>query len=335
MASIRFPESLPEFQRFFPDEEHCSEYLEDMRWPNGFVCPYCGHAGEPYRIATRLGVLECRSCRRQVSLTADTVMHRSRTPLCTWFWGAYLVSSLTPGLSAVQFQRQLGLSRYETAFQMLHKLRAGMVRPDRDRIGGEWPVEVDETLIGGRTRGEGRGTHHKVVVAGAVEVRQGKSGEKLAHDQRRPRKGKSYAGRLRIHVVANRGKRALEGFVEQSVEPGSQVLTDACNGYNDLDQLGYDHHKVVIGGDQEKTEAWLPMIHLIFSNLKAWLQGTHHGVSQQHLQAYLNEFTFRFNRRFYPFHAFNSLLGIGVEVESPTYEELYSGEWQHPNPEAG
>lgn len=330
---MHFPESLPEFQRVFRDESDCAGYLEEVRWPEGFVCPHCGSGEPPYRFENRPEVLRCRECRRDISLTASTVMHRSRTPLCTWFWGAYLVSSLTPGLSAVQFQRQLGLSRYETAFQMLHKLRAGMVRPDRDRIGGEWPVEIDETLIGGRTRGEGRGHHHKVIVAGAVEVRQGKSGG-ASQDQRRPRKGRNYAGRLRLHVVENRGKRALEGFVEDSVEPGSLVLTDACHGYNDLDQLGYEHQKVVIGRDQEKTEAWLPMIHLIFSNLKAWLQGTHHGVSQQHLQAYLNEFTFRFNRRFYPFHAFNSLLGIGVDVSSPTYEQLYSGEWQHPNPEA-
>ena len=327
-----FPESLPDFQRVFPAEENCAAYLADMRWPEGFICPHCGSADEPYRFENRPGVLRCRSCGRDISLTAGTVMQGSRTPLCTWFWGAYLVSSLTPGISAVQFQRQLGLNRYETAFQMLHKLRAGMVRPERDRIGVEWPVEVDEVFIGGKTRGEGRGVHHKAIVAGAVEIRTGKGEPKWDHDYAKPKKGKVYAGRLRLHVVADRGKRALEGFVTDSVEPGSHVTTDGWQGYDNLSRLGYHHERVVVEGDPEQVEAHLPMIHIIFSNLKAWLLGIHHGVSQQHLQAYLNEFTFRFNRRFYPFVAFNSLLGIGVEVDAPTYAELYSGEWVHPNP---
>jgi hypothetical protein len=328
----RFPESLPEFQEMFPAEQSCSAYLEDVRWPEGFVCPHCGSDEEPYRITTRPGVLECRKCRRQTSLTAGSIMERSHTPLCTWFWGAYLVSSHTPGLSAVQFQRQLGLSRYETAFQMLHKLRAGMVRPERDRIGGEWPVEVDETYVGGRTKGEGRGKHHKAIVAGAVEIRHGKDVSRREQKMARPRKGKTYAGRLRLRIVPDRGRRSLEGFVTESVLPDTVVTTDGWQGYEGLNGLGYFHRMVVAERDPDDPEAWLPMIHLIFSNLKAWIQGTHHGVSQQHLQAYLNEFTFRFNRRFYPFTAFNSLLGIGVRVDAPTYEELYSGEWQHPNP---
>lgn len=333
MTTLTFPGSLPEFIRIFPDEDHCSLYLEAVRWPDGFVCPYCNEPGEPYRIATRTEVLQCRHCRRQTNLTSGTVMHRSHTPLCTWFWGAYLVSSMTPGISAVQFQRQLGLSRYETAFQMLHKLRAGMVRPDRDRIGGEYPVEVDETFVGGRTRGEGRGKHHMVIVVGAVELRHGKGPKGFEHDVSRPRKGKNFAGRLRLHVVPNRGKKALEGFVQESIDPGTSVFTDGWDGYERLPQLGYKHHQMVMEGDPEQAEAWLPMIHIVFGNLKTWLLGIHHGVSPQHLQAYCNEFTFRFNRRFYPFVAFNSLLGIGVSVESPTYDELYSGAWQHPNPE--
>ena len=151
-TDLRFPQSLPEFQRLFPDEATCAAYLERSRWGDGFACPHCGAVGEPYRIATRPGVLTCRACRRQTGLTVGTVMERSRTPLSTWFWAAYLVASQTKGMSAVQFQRQLGLTRYETAFGILHKLRAGMVRPDRDRIGageGEY-VEVDESYVGGR-----------------------------------------------------------------------------------------------------------------------------------------------------------------------------------------
>jgi transposase-like protein len=324
------PESLPGFQRLFPDESHCSAYMEAVRWPDGFACPHCGSAGEPYRFQKRPGVLRCRNCERDISLTADTVMERSRAPLSTWFWGAYLVSSLTPGISAVQFQRQLGLRRYETAFQMLHKLRAGMVRPDRDRIGADWPVEMDETYVGGKTRGEGRGVHNKAIVVGAVEVCSGKTASKWPKSYSRPRKGKTYAGRLRLHEIPNRGARSLTRFVAESVEPGAFVTTDGWQGYDGLPALGYKHRQVVMEGDPEQADKYLPMIHIVFSNLKAWLLGIHHGVSQQHLQAYLNEFTFRFNRRFYPFSAFNSLLGIASHAEAPTYDALYSGDWQHP-----
>ena len=151
-AALPFPQSLPEFQRLFPDDLACAAYLEELRWQNGFVCPHCRLTGVPFHIATRPGVLTCRKCRRQTGLTVGTVMERSHTPLSTWFWAAYLVASQTPGMSAVQFQRQLGIARYETAFQILHKLRAGMVRPDQDRIGSRAKehVEVDESWIGGR-----------------------------------------------------------------------------------------------------------------------------------------------------------------------------------------
>ena len=131
-----FPTTLPEFQRVFPNDAACADYLEKLRWADGFACAKCGACGEPYRFAARPGVLRCRSCRADTSLTARTVMDHSHTPLSVWFWASYLVTT-QPGQSAVQFQRQLGLSRYETAYQILHKLRAGMVRPDRDTIGGD------------------------------------------------------------------------------------------------------------------------------------------------------------------------------------------------------
>jgi hypothetical protein len=172
-----FPTSLPEFQKVFPSDTACADYLEKLRWPNGFVCPDCGWTGEPYRFKGRPSVLRCRQCKGNTYLTAGTTMHSTHTPLSIWFWAGYLVTTQTPGQSALQFQRQLGLTRYETAFQILHKLRSGMVRPERDRIGCEHPVEVDECLVGGRTRGEGGGVHHMTVVAGAVEVRRRKDAE--------------------------------------------------------------------------------------------------------------------------------------------------------------
>lgn len=328
-GTLSFPTSLPQFQRLFPDDAACAAYLEKIRWEKGFSCPWCGVVGEPYRFAARPSVLRCRACKRDVRLTAGTVMQDTHSSLSTWFWAAYLVSSQTPGMSAVQLQRQLGLTRYETAFQILHKLRAGMVRPDRDRIGGKPNdhVEIDETWVGGATRGEGRGKHHQTLVIGAVEVRQrAPKGEGAAV----LRRGGRYAGRLRLEVVPDRTARALCGFVESAVEPGTMVVTDDWASYGGLAKRGYEHLPVTESGDPAKIEEYLPIVHLIFSNMKSWLRSVHHGVSPKHLQAYLNEFTFRFNRRFYPFNAFRSLLGIGGEVTAPTYADLYSGEWEHP-----
>ena len=324
---LSFPRSLPEFQRLFPDDAACAAYLEKARWGDGFVCPHCQTAAEPFRFTSRPGVLRCRKCRRDTGLTAGTVMERSHTSLGVWFWAAYLVASQTPGMSATQFQRQVGLSRYETAFQILHKLRAGMVRPDQDRIGSEAcdHVEVDETWVGGRTRGKGRGVHDKLLVASAVEVRQRKPGTKLDK-----RKGGRYAGRVRLAVVPDRSAESLCGFVEGAVTSGASVITDDWSGYTSLAKRGYKHLAVAERGNSQVAEEYLPIIHLVFANLKTWLSGIHHGVSHQHLQAYLNEFTFRFNRRFYPFNAFRSLLGIAGDVTAPTYAELYSGDWEHP-----
>lgn len=325
-----FPTTLPEFQRVFPHDIACAEYLEKLRWPGGFTCPKCGATEPPYRFMARPGVVRCRACKADVSLTAGTAMQSSHMQLSVWFWGAYLVTTQTPGQSALQFQRQLGIRRYETAFQMLHKLRAVMVRPDRDPIGSEYPVEIDETYVGGRTRGEGRGTHHKTTVAGAVEVRLRKKGENMSatgrddHKEGKPLKRPTYAGRLRLKVVPNRGASALTTFVKNNVNKGSLVRTDGWTGYDGLAAMGYRHVPVVLDGDPDLTDAHLPMVHLVFSNLKAWLSGTHHGVGQQHLQAYLNEYVFRFNRRFYPMTAFNSVLGLAAKVEAPTYADLYS-----------
>lgn len=314
---LPFPHSLPEFQRLFPDEAACAEYLERTRWRDGFVCPHCAAADEPRYVSTRLKVLRCRHCRRDTRLTAGTIMERTHTPLSVWFWGAYLVASQTPGMSAVQFQRQLGLLCYETAFQILHKLRVGMVRPDQDRIGGkpDETVEADETYVGGRTRGKGCGVHDRVLVACAVEVRQRKRTGSL---------NKRKTGRVRLSVVPDRSAKSLVGFIESAVVPGATIITDDWSGYATLGKRGYLHTAVAERGDMDVAESFLPIIHLVFSNLKTWLRGTHHGVSPQHLQAYLNEFTFRFNRRFYPFNAFRSLLGIAGDVTAPTYADLYA-----------
>jgi transposase-like protein len=318
---LLFPTSLAEFQRLFPDEKACAAYLEKARWGDGFICPWCKKKREPYRFATRPGVLRCKACRRDVSLTAGTVMERTHTPLTTWFWGAYLISVSTPGISALQFQRQLGLARFETAFHILHKLRAGMAGSDRDRLGGnvdrEDHVEIGETWIGNSLRGKVRDVRDQTLVVAAVEVLC------KPKKDRSVRRGSRYAGRLRMEVVQNRDRRALCRFVEAAVEPRTVVVTDACSEYATLAERGYQHCV-------KAAEEDISMVRLVFLNLKSWLSGTHHGVSSKHLQAYLNEFAFRFNRRLAPFSAFRSLLGIGASAESPTYDDLYSGEWKHP-----
>jgi len=164
-----------------------------------------------------------------------------------------------------------------------------------------------------------------VLVASAVEVRQRKPDTKLDK-----RKRGRYAGRVRLAIVPDRSDDALCGFVESAVAAGTSVTTDDWSGYTSLGKHGYQHIAVAERDDPKAAEEYLPIVHLVFSNLKTWLAGIHHGVSHQHLQAYLNEFTFRFNRRFYPFNVFRSLLGVAGQVAAPTYAELYSGEWQHP-----
>jgi hypothetical protein len=212
-----------------------------------------------------------------------------------------------------------------------------MVRPERDGIGGGDPVEIDECYVGGATRGEGRGTHHKTTVVGAVEVRTRKdAGDraakwKEAHEGGIPAKKLVYAGRLRLRAVSGKGADNLTAFIKESVAAGSTIRTDGWQGYNDLPEMGYVHNPLVLGGDPDKAESHLPMIHLVFSNLKTWILGTHHGrIEPHHLQAYLNEYVFRFNRRFYPMTAFNSVLGLAARAMPPTYAQLYSGEWVHP-----
>lgn len=333
MADIGFPKSLPDFVRMFPNDDACAKYLEAVRWPDGFACAKCGERGEPFRFKARPSVLRCRVCRADNSLTADTVMHRTHSPLMHWFWASYLVSTSTPGMSARQLQRQVGIGRYETAFQILHKLRAGMVRPGVDRIGGRGErIELDETLVGGTTRGEGKGVHHKVYVLGAVEVKErppvqpGKAPTKAML-----RRAGRYAGRLRLRAAPDRQSTTLADFTRDSIAQGSHVTTDDWGGYDRLAQeCGVHHTQIAERGDPKIAEEHLPLIHLVFSNLKSWLLGTHHAVSPQHLQAYLNEFTFRFNRRFYPFNAFRSLLGLATQTEAPSYDELYSGDHVHP-----
>jgi len=241
-------------------------------------------------------------------VTAGTALHRTRVPLRLWFAAAYLVTTHTPGFSAVQLQRQLGLDRYETAWAMLQRLRRAMPRPERDRLSGV--VEVDEAYVGGVEEGRSGGRRRdssKAIVVAAVEVRgQG-------------------SGRIRLAVAEDLSAASLVPFVAAAVEAGSTGLTDGWQGYASLRQ-GYDHRPSTVGGDPRNAAKLLPRVHRTFSNLETWLKGTHHGVSAKHLPHYLDEFVFRFNRRRTPMAAFRSLLGLSMQHPPTTYQMLYAAE---------
>lgn len=299
-----FPKTLREFQRQFADEAACRAYLAASRWPEGYRCPGCGGL-KAFELPRRL-LWQCKSCGQQTSVTAGTALHRTRISLRDWFWAAYLVGTHGPGLSALQLKRQLGLTRYETAWTLLHKLRRSMRRPGREALYDK--VEVDETYVGQQEnlRG-GRQIGDRALVVGAVEVR-----------------GRA-AGRVRLGIVPDSSAQSLTSFVVANVQLGATVFTDGWHGYDHLSRMGLRHCPRT-QGQPERAEIILPRIHRVFGNLKAWLLGTHRGVSKKHLQVYLDEFVFRFNRRRTPMAAFQSLLGLAGLHKPTTYKMLYGSE---------
>ena len=291
-----------EFQSRFPDEAACRAYLFESRWPEGYRCRRCG--GGDVGAEHRRHLWQCRRCGHQASVTAGTVMHKTRTPLALWFWAAYLVATHTPGISAVQLQRQLGIGRYETAWLMLQKLRRAMVAPEREPLRGE--VEVDETLVGGRREGRHVARRHgeKALVGVIVEVR-----------------GRG-SGRVRLEVLPDASAGTLAPWVRALVAAGAIVHTDGWNGYKGLAGVGFDHRPRLQRRDHPDAQKLLPRAHRAASNLKTWLQGTHRGVSPEHLQVYLDEFVFRHNRRRTPMAAFQTLLGLGAGRPPITYRQI-------------
>lgn len=299
-----YPRTALELERRFSDEESCRRYLFALRWPAGFVCPGCGEA-DAWEMGR--GLWLCKGCRRQVSVTAGTVFHRSHLPLTTWFRIMWEVTSQKNGVSAIGLQRSLGLGSYQTAWTVLQKLRRAMVRPGRDRLHGL--VDVDETYWGGEEKGViGRLTHEKAVVIVAAE-----------HD------GKGI-GRIRLRRIDDLTKATLHGFIAEAVEPGSTVSTDGLSAYQGL--KGYTHDRQI---QRQATEGehLLPRAHRVISLLKRWLLGTHQGaVGDEHLDYYLDEFTFRFNRRTSASRGklFYRLAQQAVQIEPTPYQKLI-----HPN----
>lgn len=277
VAGVDYPRTFQEMDEKFCTDAACQDYIRQLRWPNGFVCPHCGVCGEPW--VTARGWLRCRACRGETSLTAGTIFEGTRKPLRLWFLAMWFVTSQKNGMSALGLQRVLGFGSYETAWTWLHKLRRAMVRPGRDLLSGT--VEVDETYVGGPEEGtQGRETENKAIVAVAVE----KNGRGL--------------GRIRLRRINGVSANSLLPFVQSAVVPGSTVHTDGWKSYAGLAKAGYQHKVTVISGGSKPAHEVMPRVHLVASLLKRWLTGTHQGgVQHQHLDYYLDEFTFRFNRR--------------------------------------
>ncbi len=318
-ALPEYPVTLLDFQRMFPDETACLRYLEKIRWPDGYVCGKCATNGEPLRLVSHPRKLKCRSCHHLESVTADTVMHRSKTSIHVWFWAAYLAATQTPGISALELKKKLGIKRYETAFQILHKLRDAMVRPGRDKIGAEWPIELDVVFVGGKTRSGVQGKTKQIPVVIAVEIRR----QEVRDDNTNKIITRALAGRMRMQQLPNKTAAAVNQFVSDSIVLGATITSDDGKEFTNLISLGYEHRSVPMRGDRDKMDSYLPMVSRVTANLKAWIDGTFHGVRNHHLQTYLNEFMFRFNRRFFRAVSFLSLLGLGVLRSGLTYREVY------------
>jgi ISXO2-like transposase domain/Transposase zinc-ribbon domain len=303
------PGSLIQFQQRFPDEAACAAYLTAVRWPQGFLCPRCGHA-KAWLLQTKAWTYECAGCRKQTSVTAGTILHGSKLPLTLWFWAAYLMATHSNGISALQLQQQLALGSYKTAWLLCAKLRASMVAPDRNPLCGL--VEVDETEIACRSKndppagGGGRSHQGKILVIGAVEVQDGGAGP----------------GRIRLQEVPDYSAASLHPFLAANLVPDATAKTDGWSGYPGAPGVNHDPHTV----GKMAAHIVLPWTHRVFSNLKTWALGVYHGLRREHFQSYLDEFVFRFNRRHHRHTGFRSLLGIAAGHAPLTYKMLISPE---------
>ncbi|HVP49868.1 MAG TPA: IS1595 family transposase [Candidatus Bathyarchaeia archaeon] len=276
-AGKDYPKNYADFLSWFPDDTACLDYLDWLRWPSGFSCPECS-GGTGWRMKD--GRWWCKACRHRVSATAGTIFHHTKTPLTVWFAAAWHMTAPKNGVSAKTLHRLLGFGSYETAWAMLHRFRGAIGHAEHTRLSGD--VEVDETIIGGVHPGKrGRGAAGKVLVAVAVEQIQPKG-----------------FGRCRIQVIPNAEANTLRSFLLTHVEPGSTVLTDGLASYPLAAGDDYIHRSTSIKGSGMDAHEALPGVHRVASLVKRWLLGTHQGsFSADHIQAYLDEFSFRFNRR--------------------------------------
>jgi transposase-like protein len=314
-AGRDYPRNWHELQERFADERACLRYLERLRWRDGFVCRFCGLVGgDWWQMAD--GLRRCAACRAETSVTAGTILAGTRTPLRSWFAAVWYVVNQKQGVSALGLQRVLGLGSYETAWTWLHKLRRAMVRPGRELLTGT--VEVDETLIGGVKPGKrGRSAVGKALVVIAVERHDGGP------------------GRVRMRRILGASSEVLTEFVLDNVARGAEVHTDAWQGYSDIGRYRFAHTVTSLRASGEPAHVAMPEVHRVASLLKRWLLGTHQGaVSRDQLDYYLDEFTFRFNRRRSHHRGllFYRLLEGAVATDPHPYKALISETAASPTP---
>jgi transposase-like protein len=315
-AGRDYPRSYAQLRAWFDEDWKCLDYLDWLRWPEGFVCPHCaGVVG--WRLADSRW--KCGGCDRKVSATAGTIFDKTRTPLTVWFATAWLLVNSKTGISATQLLREMGFGSIQTAWAMLHRYRSVMVRPGRDRLRGD--VEVDESFLGGPEPGvPGRGALGKVLFAGAVEVDE---------------KG---FGRARLGVIPDASAVSLAAFLDANVEPGSRIITDGWSAYPRATRDRYEHVGTSVAASGLAAHEVLPAVHRVFCLVKRWLMGTVQGsVSPEHVQAYFDEWVFRFNRRNARSRGllFHTLLCHAVASEPVTYKSLRkTGRTRPPPPPA-
>ena len=278
VAGIDYPKTFQEFEEWFKSDGACIDYIAKLRWPGGFRCPICGDITDKPSLMGR-GLFLCRICKRQTSVISGTLFHKTHKPLRTWFFAMWFVTSQKHGASALGLQRVLGLGSYNTAWTWLHKLRRAMVRPGRDQLTGD--IEIDETYVGGvGVKVRGRGAKRKAIVAIAAEVRG------------------CGPGRIRMSVIPDVSSISLHKFVSNNVIKGAVVRTDGWKGYNGLETMGYKHIVTNISDSGDPAHIVMPRVHRVASLLDRWWLGIHQGaIRPTHLDYYLDEFTFRFNRR--------------------------------------
>jgi transposase-like protein len=303
VAGVHYPRAEADLRSWFATDADCLDYLEWLRWPQGFVCPRCA-AADGWRL--RDGRFECRPCGARTSVTAGTIFDRTRTPLTVWFAACWLFVSRKNGVSALGLQKTLGIGSYQTAWAMLHRIRSALVRPGRDRLSGR--VEVDECLIGGHADGDlgGRAMGEKVLVGIAVEMLSPKG-----------------LGRCRMSVIPIATGPVLRRFLMYNVVEGSTVVTDGFKSYWPATRGWYIHERHVAPG-VSGPEA-LPGTHRLASLVKRWLLGTRHStMDEAHTQLYLNEYVFRFNRRRSRSRVllFYRLLELAVDHDPVRYRDL-------------
>ncbi|RZB31512.1 MAG: hypothetical protein SRB2_04481 [Desulfobacteraceae bacterium Eth-SRB2] len=307
--------SLIDFQRSFSDNESCAQHLVEQRWPDGFICPRCGHQEAWYLSKRRL--FDCRSCRHQTSITAGTIFHKTRVPLLKWYWLIYHMAMDKVGVSIFEMQRLLGIGCYETAWMMAHKVRKAMAtRDEQYSLAGL--VEMDESFFGPVGTKQGRGSERKSVVLCAVSIY-------------RNYKGEEKPGFAHMRIVNDASAETIEDFLERlgcgkKTQEGKQLLeTIRSDGWRSYERAAKNknlsHCRIVLR-DPKAAGRLMPWIHRIIANTKNVIRGAHRGVSEKHLQSYLSEIAYRFNRRFWEKELFDRLIHACVSAETITYDKL-------------